>query len=149
MSKFLKAIVIGAPLLIAAPALVHAHGDGAPSPIDTTGLESLGDTDREKNPYEGNAKAVEIGASGYNKNCARCHGLDAKSGGMAPDLRELEKSEATDVYFLTRVRGGAQRDGRYRMPPFGEILSQEAIWAIRTYVESEAAKDPALAAKVN
>lgn len=149
MSKTLAALLLGMPLAFAMPALVHAHGDGAPSPIDTTGLEQLGSDDREKNPYESNPKAIEIGASGYNKNCARCHGLDAKSGGMAPDLRELEKSEATDVYFLNRVRGGAQRDGRYRMPPFGEILSQEAIWAIRTYIESEAAKDPALAAKVN
>ena len=149
MSKLLPALLLAAPLALALPALVLAHGDGAPAPVDTTGLEPLGDQDREKNPYENNAKAVEIGASGYNKNCARCHGLEAKSGGMAPDLRELEKSESTDVYFLTRVRGGAQRDGRYRMPPFGEILSQEAIWAILTYIESEAAKAPALAHKVN
>lgn len=137
MSMLFRTLLFGLPLALAIPAVVHAHGDGAPQAIDTTGLESLGEEDREKNPYEKNAKAIEIGASGYNKNCARCHGLDAKSGGMAPDLRELEKSEATDVYFLARVRGGAQRDGRYRMPPFGEILSQEAIWAIRTYVESQ------------
>ena len=149
MSRLLTAFLIGMPLALAAPAPVLAHGDGAPAAIDTTGLEQLGEGDREKNPYEGNGTAIQIGASGYNKNCARCHGLEAKSGGMAPDLRELEKSEATDTYFLNRVRGGAQRDGRYRMPPFGEILSQEAIWAIRTYIESEAEKDPALASKTN
>lgn len=149
MSKMVRAVLLAAPLLLAAPATILAHGDGAPAPVDTTGLEPLGSDDKDKNPYKGNAKAIEIGASGYNKNCARCHGLDAKSGGMAPDLRELDQDDATDVYWLNRVRGGAQRDGRYRMPPFGEILSQEAIWAIRTYVESEAAKDPALAAKVN
>lgn len=149
MSRLLSVLLLGMPLALAAPALVLAHGDGAPSPIDTTGLESLGGDLRATNPYEGNAKAIEIGASGYNKNCARCHGLEAKSGGMAPDLRELEKGGNVDGYFLSRVMGGAQRDGRYRMPPFGEILSQEAIWAIRTYIESEAQKDPALASKTN
>lgn len=148
-SKTVRALLVGLPLAFAVPALVQAHGDGAPQAIDTTGLEPLGEESRTKNPYEGNAKAIEIGASGYNKNCARCHGLEAKSGGMAPDLRELEKGESVDTFFLTRVQGGAQRDGRYRMPPFGEILNQEAIWAIRTYIESEAQKDPALAAKVN
>lgn len=153
MIRTLRAAALALPLVLplgfAATTLVHAHGDGAPSAIDTTGLEPLGENDRDKNPYIGNAKAIEIGASGYNKNCARCHGIDAKSGGMAPDLRELDKTEASDVYFLTRVRGGAQRDGRYRMPPFADILSQEAIWAIRTYIESEADKDPAIAAKIN
>ncbi len=149
MPRILPLLVFGLPLTLAVPALVLAHGDGAPQAIDTTGLDPLGAEMRSSNPYEGNPKAIEIGASGYNKNCARCHGLDAKSGGMAPDLRELEKGESVDTYFLTRVQGGAQRDGRYRMPPFIDILSQEAIWAIRTYIESEAAKDPALAAKVN
>ncbi len=149
MSRTSRTLLLVTSLLLVTPALVHAHGDGAPQPIDTTGLEPLGEDMRTSNPYEGNAKAVEIGASGYNKNCARCHGLDAKSGGMAPDLRELEKGESADGYFLSRVLHGAQRDGRYKMPPFAGTLSQEAIWAIRTYIQSEAAKDPALAAKVN
>ncbi|WP_260602156.1 aldehyde dehydrogenase family protein, partial [Pseudomonas aeruginosa] len=56
--------------------------------------EPLGKEWRDTNPYrEPYAKhdlAVEIGASAYNQNCARCHGLEAKSGGIAPDLRLLE-----------------------------------------------------------
>ena len=39
--------------------------------------------------------------------------------------------------------------GPHGLPPFADILSQEAIWAIRTYIESEADKDPAIAAKIN
>jgi len=34
------------------------------------------------------------------------------------------------------VRGGRTRDGRVYMPPFEGILSQEALWAIKTYLES-------------
>lgn len=121
--------------LLPAPAV--AHGDAAPQPIDTKGLPELGNDIRTANPYAGNALAIEIGANGYNQNCARCHGLDAKSGGMAPDLREVEAGEAGDGWFITRVLHGAKKDDRYRMPPFEGILSQEAIWAIRTYVESQ------------
>ncbi len=114
-----------------------AHGDGAPQPVDTTGLESLGPDWSHTNPYRGNAKAVEIGARGYNSNCARCHGLDVKSGGLAPDLRDLDTSPSADEWFLTRVLGGAVVGDRVKMPPFEGLLSQEAIWAIRTYIESQ------------
>lgn len=115
---------------------VLAHGDMAPQPVDTTGLEPLGDEWRPTNPYRGNETAIEIGARGYNSNCARCHGLDVKSGGMAPDLRMLESSEEGDAWFLMRIRSGAKRDDRVKMPPFEGILSQEAMWAIRSYIES-------------
>jgi cytochrome c-550 PedF len=100
-------------------------------------LEPLGEDWRFVNPYRGNEKAIEVGARGYNSNCARCHGLDVKSGGMAPDLRALEPTEEGDAWFLTRVRGGARRDDRVKMPPFDGILSQEAMWAIRAYIDAQ------------
>ena len=137
VSGFVLAVILGLPLLAAIPARVSAHGDAAPQPVDTTGLQPLGDDIRATNPYEGNKVAIEIGAHGYNTNCARCHGLDAKSGGMAPDLREVEAGESGDGWFITRVLHGAKKDDRFRMPPFEGILSQEAIWAIRTYVENQ------------
>lgn len=115
---------------------VLAHGDMAPQPLDTTGLKQLGEEWHATNPYRGNEKAVEIGARGYNSNCARCHGLDVKSGGMAPDLRMLESSDEGDAWYLMRIRTGAKRDDRVKMPPFEGILSQEAMWAIRSYIET-------------
>ncbi|WP_020180212.1 cytochrome c-550 PedF [Methylopila sp. M107] len=131
-----RAIILGGTLALGAAGSALAHGDGAPAPIATDGLPSLGEDFKTQNPYRGNDLAVRIGEGGYNQNCARCHGLDVKSGGMAPDLRELTSDETGDSWFAARVTGGATKDGRVRMPPFGEILSQEAIWAIRTYVES-------------
>lgn len=117
---------------------VHAHGDVTPQPIDTKGLDSLGDAWREENPYRGNAKAQEIGSSGYNQNCARCHGLQVISGGLAPDLRYLELGKAGDTWFLERIRHGAKKpDGSTMMPGFEGTFSQEAMWAIRTYLESQ------------
>lgn len=130
----LRILLLGLAIVHAGPAF--AHGDAAPQPVDTAGLKPLGDDWLFTNPYRGNSKAIEIGASGYNSNCARCHGLDVKSGGMAPDLRYLETTEEGDGWFMQRVRHGATVGDRVKMPPFEGLLSQEAMWAIRSYVET-------------
>ena len=120
--------------------LVLAHGDVVPQAVDTQGLAPLGAEWRAENPYrapnEQNALAIEIGSSAYNQNCAACHGLEAKSGGIAPDLRMLDVGEAGDEWFVERVRHGAVRDGRVYMPKMADYLSQEALWAVRTYLDS-------------
>ena len=113
-----------------------AHGDVTPQPVDTTGLDPLGAEWRKTNPYRGNPLAEKIGSSGFNQNCARCHGLQAVSGGLAPDLRYLDKAEAGDEWFLNRIRHGYTQNGLTKMPAFEGILSQEAMWAIRTYLDS-------------
>lgn len=124
-------------LVVPLATLVMAHGDVTPQPVDTTGLAPLGEEWRTENPYRGNETAIKIGASGYNQNCARCHGLEVISGGLAPDLRGLEKEKPGDEWFIDRVRHGAKKpDGSTMMPAFEGILSQEAMWAIRSYVET-------------
>lgn len=123
--------------LLAGAERSFAHGDVTPQPVDTTGLDNLGEEWREQNPYRGNKRALEIGSSGYNQNCARCHGLQVISGGLAPDLRYLEKGDEGDEWFIQRIRHGATINGATRMPAFEGTLSQEAMWAIRTYIESQ------------
>jgi cytochrome c-550 PedF len=123
------------------PQIANSHGDVTPQPVDTAGLEPLGEEWRSENPYRGNAAAnataVKIGMSAYNQNCARCHGIDAISGGIAPDLRGLENNAEGDQWFLSRIRKGARKpDGSTMMPPFEGLMNQEAMWAIRTYIES-------------
>jgi cytochrome c-550 PedF len=117
--------------------IVAAHGDVAPQPVDISGLQPLGPEWLAENPYSGNPTAISIGKSGYNQNCARCHGLEVISGGLAPDLRYLEKGKPGDEWFIERIRHGARKpDGSTMMPPFEDILSQEAMWAIRSYLET-------------
>ncbi len=116
---------------------VSAHGDVTPQALNTKGLENLGDEWLEENPYEGNSVAIEIGASGYNQNCARCHGLQVISGGIAPDLRYLPLGLEGDEWYMMRVRNGYSQNGAYKMPPFENILSQEAMWAIRSFIVSK------------
>ena len=105
--------------------------------MDTEGLDALGEAWLTENPYKGNELAIEIGSSGYNSNCARCHGLDAKSGGIAPDLRWLEDDLEGDEWYIYRVRNGAIRNGVTYMPRFEGLLSQEAMWAIRAYINAQ------------
>jgi len=117
------------------------HGDVTPQAVDTEGLEKLPEEFALINPYremggEQYQLAIEIGASGYNQNCARCHGLEAISGGIAPDVRMLEDGEFGDEWYMERVRRGYSQNGAYKMPPFESLLSQEAMWAIRSYIET-------------
>jgi cytochrome c-550 PedF len=132
-----------------------AHGNVIPQAVDTTGLPTLGDKWRDENPYRTNKLALKIGSSAYNQNCARCHGLEAESGGIAPDLRLLDRDctdiknetkkkacyKETDKYFLTSIRHGKVRNGAVYMPPFEGVFNQEAMWAIKTYLESRRAAD--------
>ena len=121
-------------LLLVYGAGLWAHGNVTPQPIDTSKLPQLGEEWLEENPYVGNEAAIELGASAYNQNCARCHGLGAVSGGIAPDLRLLPPDEEGDAWFAMRVQNGAIRNGVTYMPKFAGILSQEALWAIRAWL---------------
>lgn len=121
---------------------IFAHGDVSPQPVNTEGLDNLGDEWREVNPYRGNGLAAEIGSSAYNQNCARCHGLQAVSGGIAPDLRELPWGEDGDVFYVERVRGGAIRNGVTYMPAFEGVVSQEGLWTIRAWLDSVSIEKP-------
>lgn len=131
--------------------LVFAHGDTAPQPVDIGKLPDLTDW-VEADPFregEHHEEAVNVGSRGYNANCARCHGLEGISGGLAPDLRHMNRDCGGDVdcfkdmdaYYIDTVRRGRVRDGRVYMPPFEGIINQSAMWAIRTYIESRPADD--------
>lgn len=135
-------------IAVAACTMVLAHGDVNPQPVDTAGLPETGAEWLTENPYRAEAageevwlKAIEIGASGYNQNCARCHGLEVVSGGLAPDLRYLEAEEYGDEWFIEMYRSGRTQNGVTKMPAFGELLGQDAAWAIRTYIETRPDED--------
>jgi len=141
-------------LLLGSAGLVWSHGDVTPQAVDTSSLPRLGEGWRSENPYRDNEAAIKVGTSAFGQNCARCHGLEAISGGIAPDLRRLDndcsglkdpkRREAcvkdNDEYFLTTVRHGRSRNGAVYMPPFEGTFDQEAIWAIKSYLETRREK---------
>ena len=125
-----------------------------PQAVDTAALPKLGEAWRAENPFRQNASAVKVGTSAYNQNCARCHGLEAISGGIAPDLRKMDNECATlkdvakktacvkeiDDYYVSTVRRGRTRNGAVYMPPFEGVMNQEAIWSIKAYLETRREK---------
>jgi cytochrome c-550 PedF len=135
--------------IIFAPAYVFAHGDVVPHAVDTSSLPPLGDEWRKENPYRGLPEAIKVGTSAYTQNCARCHGLEAISGGMSPDLRKMDdecldlkdaaKKQAcfkdVDLYFVSVLKQGAVRNGNVYMPSFDKVFSQEAFWAVKAYLD--------------
>jgi len=147
-SSLLAAIVLAVATL-SAPS-VQAHGDVTPQAVDTKALPPLGDKWVAENPYRDNKDAQKIGASAFGANCARCHGIEAISGGIAPDLRLLDRDCMTqkveakkkvcikdnDDYYANSVRKGKVRNGAVYMPPFDGILNQEAVWSIKAYLET-------------
>ena len=122
--------------IAAAATFAHAHGDVTPQAVDTSSLKPIGEEWLIANPYRDNADAIRIGDSAFNQNCARCHGLGAVSGGIAPDLRFLDRGDEMDEFFIGRVRNGVTRNGAVYMPPFEGMLTQEAMWAIRAWLET-------------
>ena len=121
--------------------MVLAHGDAVPQAVDTAGLPDLPEEMSKENPWREASgdllfKAIEVGAKGFNSNCARCHGLEAISGGLAPDLRFLEANDFGDEWYLDRVLHGYEQNGAVKMPPFADIFNQQAVWAIRSYIET-------------
>jgi cytochrome c-550 PedF len=145
----LRAALLGV-AAYAAWTLACAHGDVTPQAVDTSALPKLGDDWRAENPFRGNDVAIKIGTSAYTQNCARCHGLEAISGGIAPDLRKLDNDcvplkdngrrvacvKEIDEYYLNTVRRGRTRNGAVYMPPFDGVMNQEAIWSIKAYLET-------------
>jgi cytochrome c-550 PedF len=153
-NRHAAARLVAAALLSGAAFAALAHGDVTPQAVDTKGLPALGAEWRSENPYRKNDVAIKIGDSAYNQNCARCHGLEAVSGGVAPDLRTLDRDCAIqgdpkkkaacvkemDDYFAGVVRRGRTRNGAVYMPPFEGTLSQEAVWSIKSYLETRREK---------
>lgn len=153
MKTIVRTITSSALLLAVMSGPAFAHGDVTPQAVDTKSLPPVGDKWLAENPYRGNKDAIKIGASAFNQNCARCHGLEAISGGIAPDLRLLDRDcvdlkvpakkmacyKDNDDYYLTSIRHGKVRNGAVYMPPFEGIFNQEAMWAIKAYLESRRA----------
>jgi len=131
------------------------HGDVAPQPVNTDALPDVGEEWLTENPYRAEkageevwAKALEIGDSAFNQNCARCHGLGAVSGGLAPDLRFLEAAEYGDEWFVERFQHGYTQDGTTKMPAFGEVLGKDRLKAIRDELAAGGGDEAALKAEL-
>jgi cytochrome c-550 PedF len=151
MMKTKLSVLIGALVFTSVSSYVYSHGNVTPQGADSSAMPDIidGDTEQDgwvfENPYrslddETKHKVIEFGKSAYANNCAGCHGLEAQSGGISPDLRQLNPEFTDDdEWFVERLRFGSSKG----MPALGgipegqtePILDQKTLWAIKTYVE--------------
>jgi cytochrome c oxidase cbb3-type subunit 3 len=90
------------------------------------------------NPYEGDKRALGIGAQLYvSYNCIDCHGADG-SGAMGPSFADgrWHFGGSPGAVFESIYQG--RPDG---MPQWGGRISNDQIWMLTAYVRSLATKD--------
>lgn len=76
------------------------------------------------------AEVMAAGATGYNQNCAGCHGAQG-GGGAGPELAGNPVTQST-LGVVQMIINGYLNHG---MPPFGH-LSDEVIAATASYVRN-------------
>jgi quinohemoprotein ethanol dehydrogenase len=87
----------------------------------------------ETSSFQVNAERAVAGADVFNQ-CGFCHGFEAISGGIAPDLRASSLVLSPEA-FAQVVRDGTQRPGG--MPSFDK-LSDEQLLELRHYIREQA-----------
>ena len=86
--------------------------------------------------FEVNQDLAEQGSGEYAGRCLACHGWDAKSAGMAPDLRASALLASAEAFADVVRNGSRQHNG---MPAYRH-LNDEQLAKIRHYVRGEAEK---------
>ena len=80
-------------------------------------------------------ESVHAGFVKYQDTCLGCHGLNAVSGLLVPDLRASALLHDGDAWDSVVLDGARVANG---MPPFGEFLDETESQAIRAYVIQQA-----------
>jgi quinohemoprotein ethanol dehydrogenase len=75
-------------------------------------------------------EVVARGAGLYAATCRLCHGLNAVSGGMTPDLRYMSGETHKDFRDIV-LFGKRAKDG---MAPFADTYSEQDVEAIHAYL---------------
>jgi len=78
------------------------------------------------------------GSTAYAHACVTCHGDQAFSSGLVPNLRFSAALSDADYWREIVYEGGLAENG---MPNFGKIMDEETVEAIREYVISLANSD--------
>lgn len=91
----------------------------------------------ERTPYPepptdtGDETLIAAGQILYKRNCGGCHGGNAVSGGVVPDLRHSLTIGDAETFNEIVHEGALSENG---MVSFAEIMSREEAESIRTYV---------------
>ena len=128
-------------LLFAASLAVSARQEPAPAPRPG-GWTLPPNAADEKNPFAGDAKAVETGKTLFKKHCERCHGPGGKGDGPDADPDNQQDMDLTVARRAARNPDGVifykMWNGRAKpkMPSVKDDLSKDQVWQIVSYVQT-------------
>src|SRR5262245_66133293 len=94
-----------------------------------------------KNPFLGDAEAVESGRLQFRMACAGCHGLRATGGRSGPDLTRGAFAAGNTEADLYRVISDGVAGTE--MPAFSGRLQDEDRWRLVSYLHSLSPHDTA------
>jgi quinohemoprotein ethanol dehydrogenase len=79
------------------------------------------------------AATIDSGRKLYGRYCVGCHGFDAVSGGLVPDLRYsgFLASQASKGWYDIVLGGALKKEG---MVSFAQVLDHQQADAIRSYI---------------
>jgi mono/diheme cytochrome c family protein len=122
-------------LVIACPVIVGALGPTPAAGGEPQALPPPLSVAQAKAADADSAAMVAAGHALFNQTCAHCHGPDAITGQSERNLRRLRVRYGDDMerVFRTTVMNGRPELG---MPVWGEVLDQETIDRIYSYLES-------------
>jgi mono/diheme cytochrome c family protein len=84
----------------------------------------------QRSGSDGDQTMIDRGKLTYAQKCSHCHGPNMiNAGTVTPDLRAFPNDESR---FVTTVRQGKNN----KMPPWGDILSNENIAELWAYISS-------------
>jgi quinohemoprotein ethanol dehydrogenase len=89
-------------------------------------------------PGDAPAQTISRGRDLYATHCLRCHGANARSSGVLPDLRH--STRAVHEQWLDIVLGGTYLDRG--MASFADLLDRDEAEAIHAYVIERATRTP-------
>ena len=125
-------VVAPAPPSVPGRLLVFALGGKAKlSPMTTTAIPAPA----KIAVPAASSETVMLGAVTYARRCSMCHGAEAASGGLAPDLRYAQP--AVFDRFDQIVLGGPQPNRG--MPSFKGLVNDAELAAIKMYVLTQRA----------
>lgn len=138
MKKTLSMVVA---ILVLSAVLLSACGGGdTNTPAANVPAEYAGKTD----PFAGDADAEAAGMAIYEAKCESCHGPSGKGDGPAGqaldppagDLTEVVGSVGDDYLYYRIAEGGAMDPYNSSMPPHKNVLSEDEIWQVVTYIKT-------------
>jgi quinohemoprotein ethanol dehydrogenase len=84
----------------------------------------------EPPPLKASADSIARGAALYASTCRLCHGAQAVSGGLTPDLRYMTRKTHAEFKNIV-LHGSRAKDG---MAPFADMLSEQDADDIHAYL---------------